>query len=217
MRKPNDSLDDFVVKPAPEISAEPPRRAVVRLTGEVEVLKPLARWEHPVKLVRAVEESSLRPAPHRLSWFHRSLALGGGLAAIALVLTSAIVIGISDSPSDSLVAVPANHDAAASEVREENAPAPADEPLESDIFISPVQVSKSRGNARRNRARAGRVYATRPLNRTPVRVASRVAAKKPAVPMQLVSKFTPTTLVIYIEDGVIRTRTEPWANNDRNK
>ena len=204
MRKPYESLDDFIVKATPE-NVDPPRPVSLRLTGEVEVLKPLARWEHPGQIAPTKAEIQLRPVPHRFSWFHRSLLVGGGITMTALVFTSAILIGVSDSavPPETanveFIEVP----------NEAERLLPEEAPLSSDIFSTsesgeetgPVRTPVRRANRNRFRRAAAPV-------RTTVRKALPRPAKQPH--QLLVSKFVPTTLVIYIENGLIKSRIEPW-------
>jgi hypothetical protein len=208
MWRPEESLDDYIVKPEPV--AEPPAVVSVRFTGEVEVLKPLARWERPAKLVPAVIETQLYPAPqYRLSWFHRSLVVGGGLAMAALVLASAVIIGISDKgPSPDVAQVQtADDEETTVNVASADKNLPVEEPLSSDIFST-----SSNGTASENstvpkaRSRSNRFDLVRSAYRAP----RSVAARRPQPSTLYVSQFTPTTLVIYIENGVIRSRTEPW-------
>jgi hypothetical protein len=215
MRKPNESLDDYVVK-APESPAEPPRPVSLRLTGEVEVLKPLARWERPAKLVRAVEEPYLPSARQRLSWFHRSLAVSGALAMATLILGSAIFIGVSDQPAEDIVAV-AENSAEAADPGSDRRIMPSDEPLDSNIFTSPGSGSDA-GGVQRTGIRVIRANSTRLKRQASTRPILRRAAARPrrpsANPLHFVSRFVPTTLVIYVEDGLVRSRTEPWLFGD---
>jgi hypothetical protein len=150
MKYPKESLDDFVV-PALE-PTEPPHAVRLRLTGEVEVLKPLARWEGPAKMVPiAVEIADGRSwfdrsladrAPASLSWFHRSLALGGTVAMVALVLTSAIVIGMYDRPGDrELVQAGGDASDSAQDERPERRQRPLKVPPMSDKFTAPSSVA----------------------------------------------------------------------------
>jgi hypothetical protein len=188
MRKPIESLDDYVVGPVSE--TEPPLPVLLRRTGEIEVLKPLAVWEHPVKLVPA-------DSPYRFSWFHRSLAIGGGLAMIALVLLSAIFIGVSDQKASEV------GDIAYIEVTDENAV--SDQLTSSDIFSIPDQDQAKSPRVARSRRTA---FAPR------IRPRTQPAAVRPqprnAEPPLTIARFSPTTMIIYIENGVIKSRIEPW-------
>jgi hypothetical protein len=189
MRKPDESLEDFIVGPVQIM--EPPLPVLLRRTGEIEVLRPLAVWERPAKLVPA-------RAPYRFSWFHRSLAVGGGLAMIALVLLSAIFIGIADQRASEV------GDIAFIEVPDDNATV-SDELKSSDIFNIPDQqaaVFEPRAIVRRSKnAARTRMRVLRPAARPAV---------KELEPQITVAKFSPTTRIIYIENGVVRSRVEPW-------
>lgn len=207
MRKPDESLDDYVVKPEPEVAAVPPSPVSLRFTGEVEVLRPLARWEHPVKIVPANNETFLRPAPpYRMSWFHRSLAIGGGISMAALVLASAMFIGITEpSPEPETAKLYIAEDQNEFPIYQTPAARPADEQLSSDIFElsgSDSVAFTSASRASRSRARFWH------KSRAQQAVAQNVATPQPQL---AVSQFEPTTLVIYVEDGVVRTRTERWT------
>jgi hypothetical protein len=210
MWKPEESLDDYIVKAAPE-AAEPPRPVSVRPTGEVEVLKPLARWEGPPKpesvavAVAVAVDTPQRTAPHRLSWFHRSLALGA-LAMIAFILASAFFIGTYDGGVDTarnLSDTAGDPGDPAMDASSVDTPVPTDGPLITDIFTMTSSPLKFEGR------RTVRSIA----RRKPARQRARFAAYRPrrqSTETQLVvSQFVPTTLVIYIENGEIKTRIEP--------
>ena len=77
-------------RPASKVAPEPPRSVSLQRTGEVEVLKPLARVE--------VRKGLRAFRPNQPLWFRRVLLAGSvGLVAIGLVLVSAILVGINDS------------------------------------------------------------------------------------------------------------------------
>lgn len=208
MRKPNESLDDFVVKAVPpEPPAEPPSWVSLRLTGEVEVLKPLARWEAPAKPNPAILD--LRPAPHRLSWFHRSLAVGGGLAIIAFIFVSAILVAIYDSPAELPESAASQFDNAgdpgelAIDVKPGGRLLPAKEPPMSDKFTTATtQLPFELPTAVRTIARSS-------FARLRARLTIPRPRRQPARPQIVVSEFVPTTQVIYIENGEIKSRIEP--------
>ena len=205
MRIPDESLDDFTVKADLQKTAEPPAPVSLRFTGEVEVLKPLARWEVPVKPDPAAVDTHLRPAPHRLSWFHRSLALGGGLAMIALILASAIIIGISDPPADAgeYVADSGDQSDLAIDGLPDGRLLPAEESLSSDIFS--VTSSPFTFEGRRAVRSTARPRRTRPR----VQFAAYRPRRNPRRVQIVVSQFVPTTLVISLENGEIKTHIEP--------
>ena len=202
MQKPDESLDEYIVKPEPEVAAVPPSPVSLRFTGEVEVLQPLARWEHPVKIVPATSDTLLRPAPpYRLSWFHRSLAVGGGVAMATLVLASAMFIGITEpasGPETSQLSIA--EDQNQFPIYRANDVKPAGDVLSSDIFEIPRAATTvvSRRSPTRSILRPH-------IQRTSYR-------EQPAhVPTMVVSQFEPSTLVIYVENGVVRSRTERWT------
>jgi hypothetical protein len=218
MRKPDESLGDLVVEAAPEKLAEPPRPVTLRFTGKVEVLKPLARWEGPVKSEEAaVADTSVRPEPSGFSWFHRSFVAGGGLAVIAVILASAVFIGIYD-PSVQQADNP-------SEVAIDEQPVdrllPAEEPLVSDVFTPassrPVSADslKSKKTSRSNGV--GRSYSAFRSSAGPrVQPAAYPPPEPPRSPL-VMPEFVPTTLVIYVEKGEIKTRVEPQLNAGHKK
>jgi len=225
MKYPKESLDDFVV-PALE-PTEPPRAVSLRLTGEVEVLKPLARWEGPAKMVPVADESAGRRswfdssladrAPASLSWFHRSLALGGTVAMVALVLTSAIVIGMYDRPADAgreLVQTAGDADLAP-DGRPDRRQLPPKVPPMSDKFTAADTVPTIAGPGRvfefGNTRYVTRVRTVSHSVRRPhVRVAAYRPRRRSPQPQLVASHFFPTTLVIYIENGLVRRRVERW-------
>ena len=138
MRKPEESLEDFTVKAmAIEKAAEPARVAALRFTGQIEVLKPLTPGvDNPPA---AVGDEFVRPAPHRPSWFQRTLAFGGGLAVIAFIFLSAIFIGIYDPPAGpgvGLIDIAGDPSDAAIDRQLEDSPARTEEPINSDVFIA---------------------------------------------------------------------------------
>src|ERR1043166_5511837 len=94
MRPPKDSLDDFtgINRPKP---AEPPSAKTLCVSGEVEVLKPLARYDGLAKRKPVARTWRFRPAhfrkPHaEFSWFHLSLAFGA-LALITFIGSSIFI------------------------------------------------------------------------------------------------------------------------------
>ena len=209
MRKPNESLDDYVVKALPERTAEPPVPVSLRFTGEVEVLKPLARWDRPVKLIpSSIVDVELRSGPHRLSWFHRSLVMGGSLALAALVLTSAIVIGISDQVPQYELAQVGNV-----EDQSEGISALREDPLAADIFPSPTSEVSSENPTSASDLRIPRSTLRRVVSSAPMRHSYVRARKQMPDSRHYVSQFIPTTHVIYIENGLIKSRIEPWLSD----
>ena len=204
MRKPDESLDDFKVKAAPK-AVEPPPAGQLGFTGEVEVLRPLAQSERVAKQAVAVVDPISRPAQHQLSWFHRSLAVGGALAVMVIILASAIIIGIYDETEntggDLVKTVDTSSDMPIDQPPIDT-PVATDEPLIPDMD-SPTsslfgEVGAIDTTVRRRSARP-RVHVVA------YRVGRYHRRSRPATP-----KFIPTTLVIYPENGEIKTRIEPW-------
>jgi hypothetical protein len=212
MRVPDENLDDFNISSAPK-TAEPPAVKLVHPSGEIEVLKPLARWEGFVKSEAATGGMFHRAAPHWPSWFRRSLAVGGAVAIIALILGTGIYVGIYRPPVEPVV----SKSDVAIDQQPESALLPPDEPSASDLLptadspgafdelyaVGPVKRS------RHLRPRTGprQRFAFSILN-SRFSIASH--HRRPLLrPQLIVSAFIPTTLIIYIENGEIKTRIEP--------
>lgn len=189
MWKPNESLDDFAAKPAPEVTREAPRSVSLQRSGEVEVLKPLT----PMK-VRAKRGRYSFKAPLQPLWFRRFLAVGSGaLVMVGFVLVSAILVGINDPVAGPEVATTGESEYTLTQ---------PEEPFSFDVFsLEPTA----------NVAEIVRSH----TRRRPVRPAIKLAVHKPRrqfrPPLQPEEPdFVPTTLVIYAENGVINSRIEPW-------
>ncbi len=189
MRKPDESLNDFIAKPAPKVASKPPRPVSLQLTGEVEILNPLVRDE-PAPQFRWTRRS--QPV-----WFRRFLLAGSGaLVMMAMVLVSAILIEMSDSREVAEVAPAEEH---------ETVPVEAQTSVSFDVFSPSEGADVITGVRRNSRAIQYRTRFTR-------------AAYKPrrtyrSLPQPEEPKFVPTTLVIYAENGVIKRRVEPWLRN----
>jgi hypothetical protein len=202
MRKPNESLDDFMVK-VQETDVEPPRAVTLRSTGEVEVLKPLAVFDFTAKREAVADDS----APLGLSWFHRSLVAGGAFAIVAIVLASAIFIAMYDgnestevSEASEVAGVP--EATVASDVPDA-ATGPSTADISTNAELSDASMIRTPQSALRNQEDSRSAVRTRKPRRQPLR--SQYTA----------SDFTPTTLVIYIEKGQIKTRIEPQLTADK--
>lgn len=249
MRKPDQSLEDFFAAAAPENPAEPPPPVSLRFTGEVEVLKPLARAEHePVDSHviasdglatasggdRVTVETPLHPAPHGLSWFHRSLAVGGGLAVIAFLLVGFFLIGmrvydLSGEPVVSQTDTAGDEADIPADRRSVDKLLPAEAPFTSDTFTMPSSQPENPSTASSKRkSRSNRFDLSQSAFRLPrssFRLSARprpsYAAYRPRYKrprsLSFVSTFVPTTLVIFIENGHIKTRVEPWLTNGYKK
>ena len=203
MRKPEESLEDFTVKAiAIEKAAAPAPVGSLRFTGDVEVLKPLASREGRANPDPAAGDKFVRPVPNRPSWFGRSLALGGGLAVIALIFLSAVFIGSYDPPAEPSVG-PVDTAGNPSDAATDHRPQRTERPLKSDIFAGQNSTPAS------GELRPLRSIAKPRLERPPVQVAAYRPRRQPRRPRLVVTRFVPTTLVIYAENGEIKTRIEP--------
>jgi hypothetical protein len=199
MRKPEESLADFIVSSSTDIPAEPPSEVWLQSTGEVERLEPLTRPEAPAATLYASRSN----AGYQPLWFRALLVGGSGaLVMIAIVFVSAIVIGISEpaagpdvagngQPADKLTGT---EEQFSFEMFSPSSSAPVTGAI--DIVRSKVK----RRSAKPSTALA--TYRSRQLRPLP----------RPDEP-----KFVPTTLVIYAENGVINTRIEPWLQTGDRK
>ena len=178
--------DLHIVKPSPNVHAEHPRG---KITREEEVLEPVG------------DSEVSRPIANTfLSLLSRLLAVGSVLAIVTLIFLNVL----------SVVFVTVDKPAPPSDVSTNELP-PAelvqtDEPLTFHSFyeanLEPVTTIRS--NVRRRRAKPR-------IHRGVRTVGSPVGRfRKPLVPL-----FMPTTLVIYIENGAIKTRIEPWVQTTR--
>jgi hypothetical protein len=209
MRAPNESLDDFINKAARRKTAEPPPLKSVHLTGEVEIVKPLATSYDFAK--RKADGASLRTGRHRLSWFHRSLAVAGSFALIALILGTGIFIRLYGPPAKlaenhtDTVAGPSD---VATNEQPERLQVPDEEQTSSDLLPESNSPFAFSGPSPARSVAHRRSVARRPKPRLLLAVyRPRHFAPRPQF---VVSSFFPTTLDIYIENGEIKTRIEPW-------
>lgn len=202
MRKPAESLDNFNVKPAPK-AAEPPSPVSLSVTGEFEVLHPLVLPGDRAKFKVVTSYTYVRPATHRQSWFDRSIALGGSFALMSFILLSAVLVGVyepTDDPSISSIDSASEPTYLALDQLDDTL-TPLEEPLTSDSYpaTSPLE------DLPRTVRRTSRVRRAMPR--------AHLAAYRPSHrfrrPLLAVTKFVPTTLIIYAENGEIKTRIEP--------
>ena len=205
MRKPDENLDDYIVKPAPEVSSEPPRSVWLWRTGKVEVLKPLTHAEVRANSARSTFKSFRLPVGQQPLWFRRFLVVGSGaLVFIAAVLVSAILVGINDPVAGPDVATKGPTDDKLTQLQE-----PYSFDLSYPLTLLPEIRAGDvvRSHTRRRMARP----------RTDLKPNKTRARLRP-LPQPEVPTFVPTTLVIYAENGVINTRIEPWfpASDKRN-
>ena len=203
MRFPKESLDDFKgPKKQPSI---PPAKVWLEWTGETEQLKPLARWEGPLK-ANANAGNFFR----HLSWFHRSLAMAGSLTVVTFLLGTGLYLIVYGPPVDQqedlAVEQPLETLTSTSQPNTVDIPSTANDPSLSDDLRS---VSPS---PRRRQVRA-RISQTIPQPRPIIHRSLREWLHPPL----WVSQFFPTKTIIFIENGVVRTRVEPQVVSDYKK
>ena len=201
MRYPNESLEEYRARKLKPI--DPPEVVSLEPTGETEVLKPLASWDGPIRT--ETRRTNLRSAWFWFSWFHRSLAMGGGLALVTFVVGTGLYLAIYGPP--------ANGDADIAELAADpqmpdlltlpDRPFASDNITTDDLPYRFDEVKNKPLTARRSftRPRAGRVVYRAPR-----------VVREPLRPQMWVSQFIPTTLIIYIENGEIKSRIEPQLN-----
>ncbi|HKP69110.1 MAG TPA: hypothetical protein VJV05_07495 [Pyrinomonadaceae bacterium] len=198
MRKPNESLDEFSVRVAGE-AAEPPRMVTLHFGGDVEVLKPLVRRQaadHP----DPVTGNPFRgPAPNRFSWFQSAMAAAAVLGIMLVILLSAIFIGVSDPAVSPDIAHLDTFGDATELAMDQSATYESVDP-EINVAENPTltddEIAVIRPTVRRAISRRVRRMAYRPRRQVPA-------------PQITVSTFVPTTLIIYPENGEIKSRIEP--------
>ena len=201
MRLPDDNLDDFKSNAAKPKRAAPPPTVSLEFSGEIEVLKPLARWED----YASGKATTDNVAAHWFSRFHRSLAFGGALAIIALVLGSSVYLGIYGPPAEIATDNAVGPLDVATDQPPESVLTPSDEPATSDLIPAENSPSAFFG------LNAVRPVARRRPAHPRVRFAAYRRPRRHALPhpQYVVSDFVPTTLIIYVENGEIKTRIEP--------
>jgi len=202
MQKPEESLDDFTVKAVVEKASGPPALVSLRSRGGVKTLKPLAGGA----AIADPMVADVRPNRYRFTFFQSALASAGALAIMALILGSAVLIGMYDPPPGPEVSIveeaPYDSSDASIASESEEAPIQTDEATP-DVFTAQTAPLVDAGVRSRHRT----------ARRAPVRRIE-VAAYRPRRqlrrPMPAVTRFVPTTLVISAENGEVKTRIEPW-------
>ena len=188
MWKPEESLDDFLAKLDSEMPVAPPRKVRLHLTGDIEVVKPLISPTRKVYSFR----TNAQPL-----WFRQAIAVGSvGLVMIAFVLISAVLIGINEPGGQPEVAV---------SVQPYTEIASAEIPVEFEIFAPSELGDESResGDARAN---VGRRISRARVHQAAYRPKPDSAASAPVLQL----RGGPSTLVIYAENGIVKSRVEPW-------
>ena len=210
MRKPTESLDNFIGK-SPSNVERPPRRVSLISMRKFEVVKPLATYEAPPKRNALVSDPSLRLLPlGRRAPSYPSFAMGAALAVMILILASAVLIGINE-PAVEQAGLSVDFGMEPADSSNDFAVEPSDWGADQVIPDAPIAGEE---------ASAPQVPSTSPVRnrlhyfRTNARLgrakpSPRLAAYRPRRPRLVqVTDIVPTTLVIYPEDGEIKTRIE---------
>jgi hypothetical protein len=196
MRLPDENLDDFTSKAAAPKPEGPPSFVWLYPTGEIEVLQPLARYEGFIKTKAATATAAANPHPR----FPRSLAVAAALAMTALILGTGLLIGYYAPHLEPVSPI----DVAADQSPADTLTSP-EEPGAFDLLSTLDSPSAFDGVvAVRKVIRTRRVHAR--VFQSVYRPRRFVALPRPRL---IVSNFVPTTLIIYIDNGEIKTRIEP--------
>lgn len=204
MRMPNETLEDFQSRVA--APAEPPSKVLLYPTGDIEVLEPLAHAEEFVKTETAAPAGGTvaGPVKYPFSWFHRVLAFGGALAIIAFLAIS-LLNAIYRTPVEPVSPVDVASDQSTADTL-----APSEELDDPDTLTAVDSPFAFNGFPVARNAPSPRRVSSRPF-RSVYRPQTVRQQARPIVPhpQLIVSEFVPTTLIIYIENGEIKTRIEP--------
>lgn len=210
-----------------DVADEPRLVDFPRASGVVEVLKPIARAAE-----RPVPEPSepVGAAAKQPSRSNRTPIAASALVTIALVAVAAIYFATRRPGPDIARDIPA---AAPAEPRSENntapeiANAPDDDATDTDdpeVELVPradeapdSNFVPARPMVTRRRARPHRPPAYIPRRRRPLFAAERPPQRPLFRPKLWISDFVPTTLVIYIDKGQVKTRVEPQFATNYNK
>lgn len=227
--KPNISLDEFLNDPTLDDILEPPRQVLLRSTGEIEVLKPLAYWEGP-KTERLYIAAPPQPVPARsgFTWLHGSMIAGGALVLLGVAIIGAVVLTNSfSSPQQAVtseplvevpgeapqeakteIAVPAS-EPPSQEVHASNPPVRSDEPEVDETLVATDRTTTPQSDARSKRPA--------PVTSSAKTVTRTTSQPRPQPADRTASTFTPSKTVIYVENGQIKKRVEPQSNSNREK
>jgi hypothetical protein len=201
MRYPNESLEEYRARKLKPV--DPPETVSLEFTGETEVLAPLAYWNGPAKSEPG--PTKIQSAWHWFSWFHRSLAMGGALALVSFLVGTGLYLAIYGPPAepDLDIAMVAPEQSPYDTLKSDEEPPSSDFFAGNDLVSDsdPINVPAPRATRTSYRYRGNRIaYRTKHLVREPLR------------PQLWVSQFVPTTLIIYVENGEIKSRIEPQSN-----
>jgi hypothetical protein len=166
----------------------------VRLTGKTEVLKPVPIGEN-IERGSWLNTRGLR----QFKWFHRSLAVGGAFAIVLFILGTIVDIGLFGRSAQPVVN---SNDLAADEPPKRSRTPPK---IPGPVFRFPTTSLPSLSDE----PYAVPTVARRRLVRPRVLRAAYRPRRRP-LPQVVVSQFVPTTRVIYVENGLVKSRIEPW-------
>jgi hypothetical protein len=201
MRIPKEDLKDFTYFDVVKNRPDPPAKVTLHPSGEFEDLKPLAVWDGPL-------ETDLRAGSYfsRLSEFHRTLALTGASAALAVAIGTALWLNAALSEHIRPIEVAADQETAETTLSELSTDDPELLSDSDTSFFSAPDASIGQPAPARSVYRKKRRYAPRPA----VRFAADRVKRRPLIkPQFIVSEFVPTRLLIFVENGEIKTRIEP--------
>lgn len=216
--KPNISLDEFLADPTLDDILEPPRQVLLRSTGEIEILKPLAYWEAPKTERLYIAAAPTATAPRSgFSWLHGSMIAGGALVLLGITFVGAVVLWSgSSAPQQAVTSEPAPvtqpvvqaenalpaSEPAIDEVHAANPQTPADQPVETEIVIASEDPRTAETESRTKR----------PASAAPAKPATRAALQpRSRASERNSSTFTPSKTVIYVENGQVKKRIEPQS------
>ena len=202
MKPPNQSLEDFTGKSSTRKPTEPPPEHVVRPSGIVTRLDPLARYQGPKRLAirrRFIRRSISRVRYRNVSWFHLSFAISSGLAIFGLIFISVMFVKVFEPRVEPL--------SSGSDVAEnrtpESMPPPVTKP-DADELVSTEDSLPSMEDPDAERP----VVTSRHSRPRLTNAAYRQRRRTPR-PQFVKTDFVPTLLVIYAENGVVKSRIEP--------
>ena len=215
---PYDSLDDFASgSAAAPKAAELPAMRWLRFTGEFEMLKPLVNSEDFAEHVAANNDTSDLPTPGVpwFSGFRRSLPLAGSFAMVVLILALGIFIGTYRPSAES---VDKQSDVAVDQRSEDTLANPDQQPgdilgLESNLSIPSTPASSPSVSDGPRAVRS----VIRPDSLDPRVFRGIYRARRIRRPQITMTDFVPTTLIIYAENGEIKTRIEPQLTSSYKK
>jgi hypothetical protein len=200
MRVPKESLDDFASRADKLEIQQPPPAVSPRRSGNITVLKPLVRWEDFEKAKAAHDRKFRWPVLPQLSFFHRSIAVSGVGAFVAFILAMTVYFGFSAQPVEQAASTV---DLIASRQKKR----PVTPPKARNPFDH-LAVSQSPAILEEPVVVPAIVFHRRPARPHVVRADYRVrrVIQRPQLAM---NKFVPTTLIIYVEKGEVKSRIEP--------